>query len=176
MSLSYCQFVASLPPTHLHRHYHDTEYGVPCDSDNLLFGKLLLEINQAGLSWDTILKKAPHFKKAYQQYDIKKVAAFTDRDIATLLSNSGIVRNRRKIEAAISNATTILQIQSEYGSFKCWLSTHQKFSLEEWITLFRKTFTFTGPEITKSFLKSIGSLPAHDPDCPRYTPKKTLSL
>jgi len=101
---SYCTAVTQGYGGALHQHYHDTVYGFPVTDDNALFGRLLLEINQAGLSWDTVLNKAESIKAAYADFDIATVAAFTETDIERLLQNPGIIRMRKKIEAAIYNA------------------------------------------------------------------------
>lgn len=153
----------------LHGHYHDYHYGFPIHNDNELFGRLILEINQAGLSWETILRKEQAFREAYSHYDIATVAAYTDADRARLLQNAGIIRNRLKINAAIENAKKIQQLQSEYGSFENWLAGHHPKDKEAWVKLFKKTFKFTGGEIVGEFLMSIGYLKgAHDEDCPIY--------
>jgi DNA-3-methyladenine glycosylase I len=150
----------------LHQNYHDNHYGYPIHDDNELFGRLIMEINQAGLSWETILKKEATFRKAYHNFNIKKVAAYTELDRARLLADAGIIRNKLKVNAAIENAKTILQLQQEFGSFEKWLEKHHPKSKEEWIKLFKKTFKFTGGEIVNEFLMSIGYLPgAHDEDC-----------
>src|SRR4029077_10858566 len=94
----------------LHKNYHDNYYGFPIHDDNELFGRLVLEINQAGLSWETVLKKEAAFRKAYHNFNIKKVAAYTQKDIERLLNDAGIIRNRLKINAAIENAKTILAL------------------------------------------------------------------
>jgi len=141
----------------------------------LLFERLMLEINQAGLSWITILKKADNFRKAYHDFDIDKVAAYGQEDVARLLADAGIIRNRLKINAAIVNAQKILELRKENGSFKDWLDTNHNLSKEEWIKLFKKTFIFTGGEIVNEFLMSTGYLAgAHDESCPSY--KKVASL
>lgn len=170
---SYCAYVAPLDQDDLNRKYHDEEYGFPIDSDDELFGRLLLEINQAGLSWTTILKKKDHFRRAYAGYSIDKVAAFTEVDRARLLQDAGIIRNKLKVNAAVHNAQQIQSIQKSHGSFKHWLDTHHPKSRAEWVKLFKKTFKFTGGEITNEFLLSTGYLPgAHKPSCPVY--KQTL--
>jgi DNA-3-methyladenine glycosylase I len=172
---SYCDYCNSHPEDTFNRAYHDTEYGFPLDNDNLLFERLILEINQAGLSWITILKKADNFRKAYHGFDIDKVAAYGDEEVARLLADAGIIRNRLKINAAIVNAQRILQLQKEHGSFKNWLDINRGLSKEEWIKLFKKTFVFTGGEIVNEFLISTGYLAgAHDESCPSY--KKVTSL
>ena len=172
---SYCKYCLSLPEDNLHRIYHDTEYGFPIDDDNALFGRLLLEINQAGLSWSVILKKKEHFRNAYAGFNVKQVAEFSALDRERLLSNPLIVRNKLKVNAAIYNAQQILELQEAHGSFKNWLDHHYPIERKEWVRLFKKTFKFTGGEITKEFLKSTGYLPgAHDEDCPVFS--KVTSL
>jgi len=153
----------------LNIHYHDTEYGFPIHSDNELFGRLLLEINQAGLSWNTILNKAKNFRKAYSNFDINKVAAYQQSDIDRLLSDSGIIRNKLKVNAAIHNAKVIQELQAEHGSFENWLDQYIGWSKDDWIKLFKSKFKFTGGEITNEFLLSTSYLRgAHDEDCPIY--------
>jgi DNA-3-methyladenine glycosylase I len=135
----------------------------------------MLEINQAGLSWITILKKAENFRKAYHGFDIDKVAKYGENDRARLLADAGIIRNRLKVNAAIVNAQRIQELRKEYGSFKGWLDANRKLSKEEWVKLFKKTFVFTGGEIVNEFLISTGYLPgAHDESCPIF--KKVASL
>ncbi|MEZ4828211.1 MAG: DNA-3-methyladenine glycosylase I [Bacteroidia bacterium] len=166
---SYCEAVSRMEDNSLHRIYHDTAYGFPLTDDNELFGRLILEINQAGLSWTTILNKQHHFREAYSGFDIHKVAAFGEVEIARLLGNPGIIRNRLKINAAIANANKILELQHSFGSFQNWLDHHHPMEKQAWVKLFRKTFTFTGGEITGEFLMSTGYLPgAHVEECPFY--------
>lgn len=166
---SYCDYCNSHPEDILNKTHHDTEYGFPLKDDNLLFERLILEINQAGLSWITILKKADNFRKAYDGFDIDKVASYGEEDVARLLADAGIIRNRLKINAAIVNAQRILELRKEYGSFKAWLDANRKLSKEQWIKLFKKTFVFTGGEIVNEFLVSTGYLAgAHDESCPMY--------
>lgn len=156
----------SEPRRSLHKNYHDNLYGFPLHDDNELFGRLLLEINQAGLSWETILKKEDAFRKAYDNYSIKKVAVYGQKDRERLLNDAGIIRNRLKVNAAIENAKTILHLQDTYGSFEKWLELHHPMTKEEWVKLFKKTFKFTGGEIVGEFLMSIGYLPgAHVANC-----------
>ncbi|TGK21062.1 DNA-3-methyladenine glycosylase I [Leptospira fluminis] len=167
--MSYCAYIRTLKDDQAseHRIYHDTEYGFPLGTDDELFERLVLEINQAGLSWTTILKKKEHFRKAYHGFSIRKVAGYKQKDIDRLLNDSGVIRNRLKIEAAIHNANVILSIQKENGSFSEWLDSHHPKSREEWTKLFKKTFRFTGGEIVNEFLLSTGYLPgAHDANCP----------
>jgi DNA-3-methyladenine glycosylase I len=166
MSLTYCEFART---DSLHGRYHDEEYGFPIQDDNLLFERLVLEINQAGLSWTTILKKQETFRAAYSNFDIDIVAAYGDADIARLLSDPGIIRNRLKVNAAIENAKRIQALRKEYGSFAAWIDAHHPKSKDEWVRLFRKTFLFTGGEIVGEFLMSCGYLPgAHEESCAVY--------
>lgn len=172
---TYCEYCLTHPEDTFNKAYHDTQYGFPLQDDNLLFERLILEINQAGLSWITILKKADNFRKAYHGFNIDKVAKYSEKDRARLLADPGIIRNRLKVNAAIVNAQRIRELRKEYGSFKAWLDLNSKLSKEEWIKLFRKTFTFTGGEIVNEFLMSTGYLAgAHDESCPIY--KKVASL
>ncbi|NLY35032.1 MAG: DNA-3-methyladenine glycosylase I [Alcaligenaceae bacterium] len=169
--MSYCEYVARLPAHQpsVHRDYHDTQYGFPLDDDNELFGRLILEINQAGLSWNTILMKQDNFRQAYDGFSIEKIAAYQDADRLRLLNDAGIIRNRLKVNAAIENARTVLGLQEEFGSFQAWLNHHHPLSKEAWTRLFKKTFRFTGREIVNEFLMSTGYLRgAHDTDCPVY--------
>jgi DNA-3-methyladenine glycosylase I len=175
-TMSYCTAIPNMQPEErqaLHRNYHDNHYGFPIHDDNELFGRLIMEINQAGLSWETILKKEESFRKAYDNFNIQKVAAYTDEDRERLLADAGIIRNRLKVNAAIENAKTIMALQDEFGSFEKWLEHHHPKTKEEWVKLFKKTFRFTGGEIVGEFLMSIGYLPgAHDENCLVY--KKAL--
>lgn len=170
---SYCEFVKHLDKDNVHRIYHDTSYGFPIEDDNELFERLVLEINQAGLSWTTILNKQANFRKAYHNFDIKRVAAYNEKERQRLLNDAGIIRNRLKIDAAIHNANVVLQLQKDFGSFKKWLDVHHPKKKEEWMKLFKKTFRFTGGEIVNEFLLSTGYLPhAHIDTCSIY--KKTI--
>ena len=157
----------------LHTTYHDHHYGFPVHNDNELFCRLVMEINQAGLSWETILKKEVGFRKAYNNFNINKVAAYKNADIQRLLSDAGIIRNRLKVYAAIYNARAIIQLQYDYGSFEKWLEDHFPQSRDGWEKLFKQTFKFTGGKIVNEFLMSIGYLPgSHEPGCKMY--KKVL--
>lgn len=165
--MSYCDYVKNLPADNLHKIYHDHHYGVPIEDDNQLFGRLILEINQAGLSWDTILKKQENFFRAFDEYDIAKIAAYGDDKIEELLQNAGIIRNRLKVLAVINNAQKVIEIQKEFGSFKYWLDTQGEQSLKDWVKLFKKNFKFVGGEIVNEFLMSTNYLPgAHKEGCP----------
>lgn len=176
--MSYCFYIDALEAEGrkaLHRNYHDNHYGFPIHDDNELFGRLIMEINQAGLSWETILRKEKSFREAYDNFDITKVASYTETDRERLLNDPGIIRNRLKINAAIENAKTICALQREHGSFEKWLEANHPRTKEEWTKLFKKTFRFTGGEIVNEFLMSIGYLPgAHGEDCPVY--KEILKL
>jgi DNA-3-methyladenine glycosylase I len=170
---SYCEAVERMEKDNMHVHYHDKEYGFPIHDDNLLFARLILEINQAGLSWTTILNKKDNFFKAFDDFDIARVARYGQKQKDRLLQDAGIIRNRLKIDATIDNAKTILALQKEYGSFKKWLNHHHPLKKEEWVKLFKKTFRFTGGEIVGEFLMSLGYLPgAHIETCHIY--KKLL--
>lgn len=167
--MSYCEFTKDLAEDHPDKIYHDEDYGFPIIDDNELFGRLILEINQAGLSWSTILRKADNFREAYDEFVIRKIANYNDEDKQRLLTDSGIIRNRLKVEAAVYNAKRIVEIQSEHVSFKNWLDNHKTLSLNEWVKLFKKHFKFTGGEITKEFLMSTGYLRgAHIEKCPIF--------
>lgn len=149
--------------------YHDKDYGFPLRSDAELFERLMLEVNQAGLSWLTILKKRESFLKAYDGFDVDRVAGYKDKDRERLLADAGIIRNRLKVNAAIENARRIVELRGSHGGFAGWLDAHHPLALEDWTRLFRKTFRFTGGEIVREFLVSTGYLPgAHDDDCPVY--------
>jgi len=166
---TYCEYCLTHPEDLFNKIYHDTQYGFPLTDDNLLFERLVLEINQAGLSWITILKKADNFRRAYDQFDLARVAAYEEPDRTRLLSDAGIIRNRLKVNAAIVNARKILELQKEFGSFKNWLDAHHPRPKDEWVKLFRKTFVFTGGEIVNEFLMSTGYLQgAHEESCPIY--------
>jgi len=169
--MSYCNAIELMTGERrdLHKTYHDTLYGFPIHNDNELFCRLVLEINQAGLSWETILKKEKSFRKAYHNFNLKKVARYSAADRERLMNDPGIIRNRLKINAAIENAKSILLLQKEHGSFEKWLEHHHPKSKEEWVKLFKTTFKFTGGEIVNEFLMSIGFLPgAHAATCKIY--------
>ncbi|HXR86913.1 MAG TPA: DNA-3-methyladenine glycosylase I [Stellaceae bacterium] len=164
MSAAYCRLAPGHP---FHGSYHASEYGFPSRDDAVLFERLVLEINQAGLSWLTVLKKRDAFHAAFAGYDIDKVAAFTGRDVKRLMNDEGIIRNRLKIEAAIENAKRLEAIRGSHGSFAAWLDAHHPLSKEKWVKLFKETFRFTGGEIVGEFLMSLGYLKgAHVPSCP----------
>ncbi|MGZ7078391.1 MAG: DNA-3-methyladenine glycosylase I [Thermoanaerobaculia bacterium] len=164
--MSYCDVAPGHP---FHGPYHDREYGFPLRDDDELFERLVLEINQAGLSWLTILKKRDAFRAAYANFATARVARFGDARRQRLMQDEGIIRNRLKVDAAIENAKRIVAMQREHGSFRNWLDARHPLPKDEWVKLFRKTFVFTGGEITGEFLLSTGYLPgAHVESCPVY--------
>jgi DNA-3-methyladenine glycosylase I len=166
---SYCETVRAGELSKVHEHYHDHDYGFPLHDDNLLFERFVLEINQAGLSWTTILNKQDNFRKSFHKFDIATVAAYDEKEVSRLLGDVGIIRNRLKINAAIENAKRLLVLQQEYGSFKAWLDKQHPLEILEWQKLFKKTFVFTGYEIVREFLLSTGYISgAHDEDCHVY--------
>ena len=161
---SYCRAAFGHP---VHGPYHDREYGFPASDENVLFERLVLEINQAGLSWLTILNKRPAFTAAYRGFDVDRVARFGARDVERLMADPGIIRNRLKVDAAVENARRIRGLRKSHGSFAAWLDAHHPRSKADWVKLFKETFRFTGGEITGEFLLSLGYLPgAHAPECP----------
>lgn len=162
-------YCAAAPGHPFHGPYHDEEYGFPIRDESALFERLILEINQAGLSWLTILKKRDGFRAAYDGFDVDVVAAYGDRERERLLADAGIIRNRLKVDAAIHNAQRIVELREEFGSFAGWLDANHPLEKKEWVKLFKKTFKFTGGEITGEFLMSTGYLPgAHVKACPVF--------
>ncbi len=162
--MSYCE---TAPDDPWHGPYHGDEYGFPTRDDAVLFERLVLEMNQAGLSWLTVLKKRAAFRAAFAGFDPDAVAAFGPDDRERLLADAGIIRNRAKVDAAMANARTVVEVRAEHGSFAAWLDAHHPRSKPEWARLFKQTFRFTGPEIVGEFLMSTGYLPgAHEDWCP----------
>ncbi len=163
---TYCDAAPGHP---LHGPYHEHEYGFPLRGDDELLERLALEINQAGLSWLTILKKREAFQRAYDGFAVDVVAAYGDKERARLMADAGIVRNRLKVDAVIENARRIQGLRESHGSFAAWIDAHHPREKAEWVKLFKKTFRFTGGEIVGEFLMSTGWLPgAHKPECPVY--------
>lgn len=163
---TYCEAALGHP---FHGPYHDTEYGVPSDDERVLFERLVLEINQAGLSWLTILKKRDAFRAAFDGFDVDRVAAYGEAERQRLLNDPGIIRNRLKIDAVIENARRVAELRKSHGSFAGWLKAHHPLPKAEWVKLFKRTFRFTGGEIVGEFLMSLGYLPgAHHPGCPAW--------
>ncbi len=145
--------------------YHDTEWGVPLEDDDELFERLTLELFQAGLSWRLILQKRAALKKAFAGFSIDRVAAFTQKDVARLMGDKRIVRNKLKIESTIENARRLKAIIAKHASFAEYISQLTG-TQEELAKEFKKQFRFMGPKIVESFLLSIGKLPgAHEPGC-----------
>ncbi len=168
----------------LYEKYHDLEWGVPVYDDKILFEFLILESFQAGLNWLSILKKRENFKKAFAGFEIQKIADFTDKDKARLLNDTGIVRNKLKIEAAINNAQCVLEIQQEYGSLskffwqfvnhtpivnsvKNYKIVPAKTPLSEKISkeLKQKGFKFLGPTTIYAFMQAVGMVDDHENSC-----------
>ena len=168
--------------------YHDTEWGVPEHDDRKLFELLILEGAQAGLSWLTILKKRDNYRRAFVDFDARKIAAFDDRKVTGLLANEGIVRNRLKIIATIQNARLFLTVQQEYGSFDAylWQFIGGKPKINAWKTLkaipprtaeseamskalTKQGFKFVGPAICYALMQAAGMVNDHTIDCFRYT-------
>src|SRR3954467_5046240 len=167
--------------------YHDEEWGVPVHDDRLLFEFLILEGAQAGLSWDTILKKREHYKKVYDNFDAKKIARYDAEKVAELLADAGIVRNRLKVAASIQNAKAFLAVQKEFGSFDKYIwqfvggkpvKNHRK-SFNEIPPrtaeadamsrdLLKRGFKFVGPTICYAFMQAVGMVNDHTVDCFRY--------
>jgi DNA-3-methyladenine glycosylase I len=160
----YCDAAPGHP---FHGPYHDEEYGFPVRGDAALFERLALEINQAGLSWLTVLKKRQAFRRAFDGFDVDRVAAYGEAERARLLADPGIIRNRLKIDSVIENARRIRALRDAHGSFAAWLDRHHPASRDAWRTLFKRSFLFMGGEIVGEFLMSTGYLPgAHRADCP----------
>jgi DNA-3-methyladenine glycosylase I len=164
--MSYCEAAPGRP---FHGPYHDREYGFPTRAERKLFERLVLEINQAGLSWLTVLRKRAAFFQAFDGFDVDRVASYGRRERARLLADAGIIRNRLKVEAAIENARRIAALRERDGGFARWLDANHPLDKAEWVKLFKRTFVFTGGEITGEFLISTGYLPgAHVERCPVY--------
>ena len=162
----YCQ---SAPGHPIHGPYHDREYGFPVTDDRVLFERLCLEVFQAGLSWLIVLKKRPALNLAFDGFDPVRIAGYGDEEVARLLADDSIIRNRRKIAATIENAKRFKALQDDHGAFAHWLAAHHPRDKADWVKLFRQTFVFMGGEVVGEFLMSIGYLPgAHHPDCPVF--------
>lgn len=160
----YCDVARGHP---LHGPFHDTEHGFPETVEAKLFERLALEIMQAGLSWEIVLKKRDTLNAAFDGFDVDTVAAYGDADVARLLADPGIVRNKLKVAALIENAKRLQALRGSHGGFAAWLAAHHPMKKADWVKLFKKTFKFTGGEIVNEFLMGIGYLPgAHAPDCP----------
>ena len=179
-----CQWCGSDP---LYVAYHDQEWGVPVHDDRLLFEFLILEGAQAGLSWITILKKRENYRKAFHGFDVRRVARYTEKDVARLLGDAGIVRNRLKIESAIKNARGVLAIQEEFGSLDAYLWNYvdgvsqqntwkslaelpAKTELSDQLSkdLKKRGFNFVGSTICYAFMQAVGMVNDHTTDCFRH--------
>jgi DNA-3-methyladenine glycosylase I len=179
-----CAWVGTEP---LYVDYHDREWGIPVHDDRLLFEFLVLEGAQAGLSWLTILKKREGYRRAFADFDPAKVACFTPVDVARLLSDSGIVRNRLKVESAITNAQAFLRVQEEFGSFDTyvWRFVDGETIQNRWETiaeipaktaeaerlskdLVRRGFRFVGPTIVYAHMQATGMVNDHTVECFRW--------
>ena len=167
--------------------YHDQEWGVPLHDDRLLFEYIVLDGFQAGLSWETVLKKRENFRKAFDNFDAKKIAAYDQEKMEALRQDAGIIRNRLKIKAAIQNARAFLQIQKEFGSFDVfiWQFVGGKPKQNKWKklkdlpaktpeaeamsrALIQRGFKFVGPTICYAFMQAAGMVNDHTTDCFRY--------
>jgi DNA-3-methyladenine glycosylase I len=137
--------------------YHDEEWGEPPLDEAGWFERLSLEVFQAGLSWRTVLAKREGFRHAFHDFEPKLVAAFTGKDVAGILRDPGIVRNRAKVLATIDNAKTVLALSDEHGSFANWVAA-QPDGLDEQQRIYRQTFQFTGPQVVEAFLQSVGRI------------------
>ena len=186
-----CEWSSSDP---LYISYHDNEWGVPVHNDRLLFEFLILEGAQAGLSWLTILKKRDNYRKAFDGFDIDRIANYGETDLKRLLGDAGIVRNRLKLESAIKNARGVLDIQKEYGSLDSYLWRYvdgtpkqnawksmadlpAKTELSEVMSkdLKKRGFNFVGPTICYAFMQAVGMVNDHTTNCFRYKEIKELA-
>jgi DNA-3-methyladenine glycosylase I len=146
--------------------YHDVEWGTPQHDDRVLFEFLVLEGMQAGLSWETVLRKRDAFRRAFARFDPAKVARFTSKDVAKLMKDESIVRNRAKIEASIGNAKAFLLIQKEFGSFDNYVwAFDDKDVLSK--DLKKRGFRWVGPTIVESFMQAVGIRNDHERGCYR---------
>jgi len=179
-----CAWVGDGP---LYIDYHDNQWGVPLHDDQALFEMLILEGAQAGLSWRTILTKRENYRAAFDQFDPVKVAAYDERKIQELLQDAGIVRNKLKVRAAVTNAQAFLKVQEEFGSFDkyIWGFVNHRPIINQWKTLReipaktpeaeamskdlkKRGFKFVGPTICYAFMQAVGMVNDHTMDCFRY--------
>lgn len=173
-----CGWATNVPE--IYERYHDEEWGKPQHDDQHLFEMLILEGFQAGLSWLTILKKREAFRKAFDHFEVEKVAAYQEEKLAALMQNADIVRNRRKIEASVLNAKAFIKIQQEYGSFDAYLWSFTKGEVVYDNTVFlassplsdqiskdlkRRGMKFVGTTIIYAFLQAVGVVNSHEPSC-----------
>ena len=163
---AYCLVAPGHP---VHGSYHDGEYGFPQRDETVLFERLCLEIMQAGLSWELVLKRRSGMRAAFAGFGVDGVASMGPDEVARLLADPAIIRNRLKVGAIIENAGRVRALRESHGGFAAWLDVHHPRGKADWVKLFRTTFKFTGGEIVGEFLMSLGYLPgAHGPDCPVY--------
>lgn len=161
---SYCAFCVGNP---VHSPYHDTEHGFPSRDETELFERLGMEIMQAGLSWEIVLKRRAGMREAFLGWDVDAVAAIDEAGQAALLADPRIVRNRLKVVAIIHNAGVVQGLRASHGGFAAWVDAHHPRDKAGWVKLFKATFRFTGGEIVGEFLMSLGWLAgAHAADCP----------
>jgi len=172
----------------LYQDYHDTEWGVPIHDDRLLFEYLLLEGAHAGLSWLTVLKKRESYRQAFDHFDPEKIARYDEANVAELLANPGIIRNKLKVRSAIGNAQAYLRVVEEYGSFReyIWSFVGGSPRVNHWNSLSevpastaesdamskalrKRGFTFVGTTICYAFMQATGMVMDHTTDCFRYT-------
>jgi DNA-3-methyladenine glycosylase I len=162
--VSYCTIAPGHP---VHDAYHGTEYGFPQRDETVLFERLCLEIMQAGLSWEIVLKRRDGMRAAFAGFEVDRVAALDEAGQALLLADPRIIRNRLKVAAIVANAGRVQALRASHGGFAAWLDAHHPLPKPEWVKLFKRSFLFTGGEIVGEFLMSLNYLPgAHDPDCP----------
>jgi len=171
----------------LEQSYHDHEWGVEIHDDRTLFEFLVLEGAQAGLSWSTILRKREGYRRAFDNFDARKISNYSEKTVSRLLANPGIIRNRLKINAAITNARAFLQVQKEFGSFDCyiWQFVNGRPIRNSWRTmtdipastpesedmskdLKKRGFKFVGPTICYAFMQAVGMVNDHVVDCFRH--------
>ncbi len=182
--MSRCVWASGSP---IEQDYHDKEWGVPVHDDRLLFEFLILEGAQAGLSWSTILTKRAGYRKAFDNFEAEKIAAYSDRKIAELLLNPEIVRNRLKVASTVTNATIFLDVQAQYGSFDAYIwqfvsgstiqntwtkhadiptSTSESQAMSK--DLKKRGFKFVGATICYAFMQAVGMVNDHTSDCYRH--------
>lgn len=170
---SYCAFAPDHP---VHASYHATEYGFPNRDETVLFERLCLEIMQAGLSWEIVLKRRDGMRDAFLGWNVDRIAAADDTEKARLLADARIIRNRLKVDAIVANARIVQGFRDTDGGFAAWLDAHHPRDKAAWVKLFKSTFRFTGGEIVGEFLLSLGYLPgAHALECPVAARIATLS-
>ena len=147
--------------------YHDEEWGVPVHEDRVLFEFLILEGAQAGLGWDTVLKKREEYRAAFHGFDPARVALYDAGDLARLMGNAGLVRNRLKMQSAIRNAQAFLEVQRDFGSFDAYV---WRFAEAEALSkdLKKRGFRFVGPTICYAFMQAVGMVNDHSPACFRH--------